>query len=99
MENVHRGGEQQGQSPRGSHDLASAGARLGEEAGNKVQVGGVGPNQGEPWMDRARNAWTPISFEQWYDYQRLLADPLASSLSLPALVHEPPLVSCGSPIF
>lgn len=39
MENVHRGGEQ-GQSPRGSHDLASAGARLGEEAGNKVQVGG-----------------------------------------------------------
>lgn len=51
MENVHRGGEQQGQSPRGSHDLASAGARLGE-AGNKVQVDGVGPNQGEPWTTR-----------------------------------------------
>ena len=48
MENVHRGGEQQGQSPGGSHDLASAGARLGEEAGNEVQVGGVELNQEEP---------------------------------------------------
>lgn len=96
MENVHKRGEQQGAKPNRQHDLASAGARLGEAAGNKVQVGGAGPNQGEPWTDRGCNGWTPVSFEQWCDYQRLLADPLASSLSLPARATP---VSCRSPIF